>query len=140
MKKALTLEQMDALIELGVPVENANKGYERSLIAKDASKELPLHPKPGNPDYEWGEWKLMRLYRKWDDRAGVQSRPAFNLDNLIDVVPKIIDVNFTLQMGTDRSGRWFAKYHSGLCAEADNLLDALFELYVSYLKQKKNHG
>ena len=137
MKKALALEQMDALIKWGVPTEKANRGYERSLIPVEDLAEHPLNVKPGHPGYVWSDWKPTKFYRKWDNNPRVESRPAFNMENLLDFLPTKVDVNFTLQMGVDRDGSWYARYHTGLNAEADNLLDALYKLLVLCIEQKK---
>lgn len=137
MKKRLTMEQMDVLIRLGVPTENANRGYERSLLPKTGAKEFRIDAHPGYPDYEWSDWKPIKFYRKWDGNDRMESFPAFNIENMIDLLPKTVDVNFTLQMGFYKDGTCYAKYHSGLCVEAEDLLDALFNLYVMCHEKKK---
>lgn len=137
MKRALTLEQMDTLVRMGVPTENANRGYERNLVPKSEQAEYPLNINPGLPGYVWSGWKPTKFYRKWENNPRVQSRPAFNIENMIGFLPKAVDHNYTLQMGTNRDGSWFAKYHSGLVAEGAELLDVLYELYLKCHEQKK---
>lgn len=137
MKKSLTLEQMDNLIAIGVPTENANRGYERRLLPKSGTEEILVHPHPGHPDYEWSEWKPTKFYRKWENNDRVQSRPSFNIENMIELLPKTVDVNFTLLITREREGSWRARYCTMLYAEADELLDALYKLYILCHEQNK---
>lgn len=137
MKKSLTLEQMDVLVKMGVPTEKANRGYERRLLPKSGTEEILVHPHPGHPDYEWSEWKPIKFYRKWGNNDRVQSRPSFNIENMLELLPRTVDVNFTLLMTRERDGSWRARYHTTLYAEAGELLDALYNLYILCHKQNK---
>ena len=144
MKKALTIEEMLHLKDLGVPMEKACRGYERTLVPVNDNMERPLNPFPDIPGYVWCQWKLLEMHRTWQGNRCIQNIPAFTVEDMFRLLPQVVDVNFRLQLASTSDGRWRAFYHTGLDCEADDLLDALHGLFLKYLDYNKekygSHG